>query len=101
MVNKLGHKLAGVEEYGQKAVQKICDYRPDIVLLDVMLKDSFNGIDVAREIQKIYNPIIIYVTGNSDEAHKSRAEQHGFHDFIAKPVSLNRLKSSFESLQEQ
>lgn len=99
MVHKLGHELAGVESYGQKAVQKICTQRPDIVLLDVMLKDSFNGIDVAREIKKVYEPVIIYVTGNSDDAHKSRADKHGYYDFIPKPISLHRLKLSIESIR--
>lgn len=98
MAKKLGLEFKGAESYGRKAVKKICEQRPDIVLLDVMLKDSFDGIDVAREIQKVYEPVIIYVTGNSDERHISRAEKHGFYDYITKPVSLHRLQSSIESL---
>jgi CheY-like chemotaxis protein len=54
---------------------------------------------VAKRIKQIYDPVIIYITGNSDDAHKSRAEEHGFHDFISKPVSIHKLKESIESIK--
>lgn len=99
MVQKLGHQIIGTEAYGKNAVNEILRTMPDIVLLDVMLKDSFNGIDVAREIRQNYDPIIIYITGNSDEKHKSKARELGFHDYIPKPISIYKLKQSFESIQ--
>lgn len=99
MVKKLGINHIGTEAYGEDAVSKILSDKPDIVLLDVMLKDSFNGIDVAKKITQVYKPTIIYITGNSDEAHKTRAQEHGFHDFITKPISMFKLKESIESIQ--
>lgn len=81
-----------VEENGIKAAAQIIAKKPASVFLDVMLADSFDGICVAREIKKVYNPIIIYVMGNSDQKTKNRAEEIGFHDFITKPVSLSSLK---------
>ena len=98
MVSKLGIHLKGTEAYGEVAVERILNEKPDIVLLDVMLKDSFNGISVAREIKQHYDPVIIYITGNSDDANKKRAETIGYFDFIPKPVSLARLKITIESI---
>ncbi|REL33131.1 response regulator [Rhodohalobacter sp. SW132] len=92
LLNKLGLQLVGMQENGNKAVTQIIEKKPAIVFLDIMLTDSFDGICVAREIKKVYNPIIVYVTGNSDHQTKNRAEEIGFHDFISKPVSLGRLK---------
>lgn len=99
MVKKLGFQHIGTEAYGEDALEQILQKKPDIVLLDIMLKDSFNGIDVAREIKQVYDPAIIYITGNSDQAHKSRASEHGFHDYICKPVSIYKLKESIDSIQ--
>lgn len=99
MVHKLGLELTGIEAYGKEAVSKITSIKPDIVLLDVMLKDSFDGINVAKEIKKSYQPIIIYVTGNSDRANKNRAEKFGYHDYISKPVSFAELKSSIQAIE--
>lgn len=99
MVKKLGLLHIGTEAYGEDAVRQILEEKPDIVLLDVMLKDSFNGIDVAKEITNVYDPVIIYITGNSDDKHKSRAEEFGFHDFIAKPISMFTLKETIQSIQ--
>jgi len=98
MIRKLGLELSGIEAYGKNAVERILDLKPDIVLLDIMLKDSFDGINVAKEIKKIYQPIIIYVTGNSDNRNKKRAEQYGFHDYITKPVSFSELKYSLTAV---
>lgn len=98
MVNKLGHDHLGTEAYGETAVQEILKIKPDVVLLDIMLKDSFNGIEVAREIKQEYDPIIIYITGNSDEVHKSKARKFGFHDYISKPVSLYKLREAIDSI---
>jgi DNA-binding response OmpR family regulator len=99
MVKKLGLHLIGTESHGEDAVKKILQNKPDVVLLDDMLKDSFNGIDVARNIKQEYDPIIIYITGNSDKAHKSKAKKHGYHDYISKPISLQKLKRSIEAIK--
>lgn len=99
MIKKLGLQHIGSEAYGEVAISRILEEKPDIVLLDVMLMDSTNGIDVAKRIKEVYDPVIIYITGNSDDAHKSRAEEHGFHDFISKPISIHKLKDSIDSIQ--
>lgn len=98
MVSKLGLCLKGTEACGEIAVERILNEKPDIVLLDVMLKDSFNGISVAKKIKQNYDPIIIYITGNSDDVNKKRAQRIGYYDFITKPVSLDRLKDTIESI---
>ena len=99
MVKKLGLQHIGTEASGKSAVEKILSKKPDIVLLDIMLKDSVNGIDVARKIKQEYDPIVIYITGNSDDVHKSKALEHGYHDYIPKPVSMYQLKHSIESIE--
>lgn len=99
MVTKMGFEVTGTEAYGNEAVNSILEHKPDIILLDVMLKDSFDGISVAEEIKKVYQPIIIYITGNSDETNINRAKKFGFHDYITKPVSLNELRNSILSIE--
>lgn len=99
MTSKLGLKLTGIEAYGKNAVKRILDIKPDIVLMDIMLKDSFDGINVVKEIKKIYQPIVIYVTGNSDNFNIKRAKQYGFHDYMTKPISYAELKYSIQTIE--
>jgi CheY-like chemotaxis protein len=99
MVKKLGLQHIGTEATGISAIEKIIKEKPDIVLIDIMLKDSVNGIDVARRIKKEYDPVVIYITGNSDHAHRKKAQKHGYHDYIPKPVSIYQLKHSIESIE--
>lgn len=42
-VKKFGLQYIGTEAYGYAAVEMILSNKPEIVLLDIMLKDSFNG----------------------------------------------------------
>jgi len=99
MVSKLGIEISGIEASGRNAVERILELKPDIILLDIMLKDSFDGINVAREIKKTYHPVIIYVTGNSDSSNKKRASLYGFHDYITKPISFTELKYSIQAIE--
>lgn len=100
MVSKLGFDCKGKSDNGKHAVEEILQIKPDIILMDVMLKDTYDGIDVARIIKSHYDPVIIYVSGNSDGIHKNRAEKYGYHDFIAKPVSIHKLKQAFDTIGE-
>lgn len=99
MTKVLGLKHIGTEDSGQLAVTRILKNKPDIVLLDVNLNDSVSGIEVAKQIKEVYDPIIIYITGNSDFMHKSLAKKHGFHDYIVKPISVQKLKNSLGAIQ--
>lgn len=94
MVQKIGYEVVGTSESGRESIQLIKEKTPDLVLMDISLKDQIDGIQVAGEILKHYSPSIIYITGNSDKAHKLRAEEIGYHDFLVKPVNMNELKSS-------
>lgn len=100
MVDKLDVQITGTAASGEQALQRILHLKPDIILMDIMLKGSVDGINVTKEIYKIYQPAIIYITGNSDRASKTRAEKFGYHDYINKPVSLNQLKDSIYSVDD-
>lgn len=100
IVQNLGHEVAGIEQNGKEAVKKIKKYRPDAILMDILLKDNLDGISVTQEVKKTYQPFIIYVTGNSDDANRLRAEQFGFHDYLIKPVTISRLSHSIQSIAQ-
>lgn len=49
IVENLGHEVAGIEQNGKEAVKKIKKYRPDTILMDILLKDNLDGISVPRK----------------------------------------------------
>lgn len=98
MVQKIGYEVSGTSEYGSESIKKIKENKPSVILMDIALKDQVDGITVASEVTKLYSPAIIYITGNSDESTRKRAEEFGYHEFLAKPVDFNQLKSSIMSI---
>jgi DNA-binding response OmpR family regulator len=86
-----------------QAIESASEFDPDIIVLDVCLKNKSSGINAAKVIRKngIKCPII-FTTGNSFEQTKGEMEKiENTHLFI-KPVDvdqlLNYIKNNFESV---
>jgi len=99
MIKKMEYDIIGSAVAGSEAIEKINELRPDIIIMDISLKDDIDGITVAEHITEKYSPHIIYVTGNSDSTNRNRAKKIGFHEYLIKPVSFTELASSFNALE--
>ncbi|TVR25901.1 MAG: response regulator [Balneolaceae bacterium] len=91
--------LVGVEPCGKEAILKIAQLRPDIIWIDTPLSDCPDGVSIARNIRKIYQPIIIGLTGDQNPKSRSQAKSIGFHDCLVKPLSVSKVKSSVQSIR--
>ncbi len=60
-----GHKVLGTCDKGADAIQKAKELKPQIILMDIMLKDNISGCDAALEIRKSIDTKIIFLTGYS------------------------------------
>lgn len=81
---------------GEKALDKISDIHPDLVLMDIMLKGNMDGIQTAKEIRSLYDIPIIYLTSYSDKETLERAKQTEPYGYILKPFEEKELVSSIE-----
>jgi two-component system, OmpR family, response regulator RegX3 len=75
---------------GVKAVEYVRSWRPDLVLLDLMLP-GMPGTDVCREIRRIGRTPIVMVTAKDTEADKVLGLELGADDYITKPFSMREL----------
>ena len=94
MIDRLGHHLCGTAIEGSEAIKKILESSPDLVLMDIQLKDDIDGIQVVETLKKENDIQVIYITGNSDSKFKKRAEKFGFVDYLIKPISYDVLSES-------
>jgi CheY-like chemotaxis protein len=51
-LKKLGYNVPMVVNTGEDAIQAAGEHRPDLVLMDIMLKGEMSGIDAAEKIKK-------------------------------------------------
>jgi len=73
------------------ALEKYYNYKPDILVLDVMLPDG-NGFDLARQIRNIDTQIpIIFLTSRSQVHDVVEGFESGGNDYLKKPFSIEEL----------
>lgn len=92
----LGYEVTGIIPRGEEAIMHVEETQPDIVLLDINLKGTLDGIETAQAMQKIGDIPIIYVTANTDEATFNRAKETRPYAFIAKPIKNIDLQRAIE-----
>jgi len=82
------------------ALELIVTEKPDLVLIDIRLSGSKDGIDLANEINSIYAIPFIFLTSDSDPATIERAKKTHPAAYLLKPFSKADLYSTIEiSLQ--
>jgi two-component system KDP operon response regulator KdpE len=75
---------------GEEALEKLRDYHPDLVLLDMNMP-GMGGLAACREIRAGTGVGIIMLTVRNTEADKVEALDAGADDFINKPFSTPEL----------
>jgi CheY-like chemotaxis protein len=94
MIKKLGHHVIEKVITGQGAIDSTFEHNPDLILMDIQLKDDIDGISAMEEIRNKSDVNVIYITGNSDQYNLSRAEKTNFVDYLVKPIQMSHLKKS-------
>ena len=71
---------------GEDALAAALEYKPDLVLLDVMMPkvSGFDVLDIMRNTPEITNVKVIMLTALSQEADKQRAQELGVDDYLVK-----------------
>jgi PAS domain S-box-containing protein len=90
-LESLGYAVVGIADSGEKAVAEATRLRPDLVLMDIRLKGSMDGIQAAQQIwESLFLPVI-YVTGHSDRSTLERAKITAPFGYVLKPVKEKEL----------
>lgn len=96
MVERIGYHVIDSVLSGEDAVRKTLDLHPDLILMDIKLKGAIDGIDAAKQILKMVDIPIIYLTAYGDEDTVQRAKQTEPFAYIIKPFNEFSLRSSIE-----
>lgn len=68
-----------------------------VCLLDVMLPDG-NGYEICKEIRKISDVPVLFLTACDDEVHTVLALEQGADDYIAKPFRIRELLARMKAV---
>ncbi len=81
----LGYTVAAMATSGEDAILKAMADRPDLVLMDIVLKGEVDGIEAAEKIRSLFHIPVIYLTAHADEATLQRARVTEPFGYIVKP----------------
>lgn len=80
-----GYNITGIASNLDRAIELLNFRLPDIVLLDITLKQNTSGLDVAKAINKDYHIPFIYITSYSDQKTVDEAIETDPAGYIVKP----------------
>jgi DNA-binding NarL/FixJ family response regulator len=95
-LRKLGYRIAGKARNGDKALDLLASSHPDLVLLDIDIKGTRSGIDLARIIREKYNYPFVFLTAFSDRDTLSQLKDTMPYGYIVKPFSRGELLTTIE-----
>jgi len=86
-VEALGHTVVGIAISADQAVMVAEREKPDLVLMDIRLSGTRDGIDAAVEIRERHGIESIFVTANTDPATLQRARSINPLGVLHKPLT--------------
>jgi len=88
-----GFQVVDMVTSGEEAICVAEAERPDVVLMDINLHGSIDGIFAAREIIGRLGIPVIFMTGYDDEKTLRAAEEVGPLAFLVKPLDAELLRN--------
>lgn len=92
----LGYQISAIASSGDEAVRMAEEASPDLVLMDVRLSGTMDGVEASRRIQEKRPIPILYVTAYPDVFLKSPAEMEKPSMCITKPFYSPVLQRAIE-----
>jgi diguanylate cyclase (GGDEF)-like protein/PAS domain S-box-containing protein len=96
MLKSLGYDVSGVVSSGEQAIQKVAETSPHLVLMDIVLKGSIDGIKAAETIWAKFNVPVVYLTAYADEPTLQRAKLTKPFGYLLKPFEERDLQTTIE-----
>jgi len=100
VLKKEGYRVISADD-GKKAVQKVIENDPDIILLDIRMPEM-DGIQVLEKVREL-NPStpVIIITAFTDIKNAVRAMKLGAYDYLIKPFDNSELLLIIERALEK
>ncbi|MBF0472463.1 MAG: response regulator [Nitrospirae bacterium] len=86
-----GYVVTSIAAEGFDAIEQVKLSMPDIILMDITLRGSMDGIETIKQINSIYDIPVIYLTANVNDNIIERAQITEPFGYLIKPVDVKEL----------
>jgi CheY-like chemotaxis protein len=95
-LQQLGYTVIAVVGSGLEALQQALEHCPEVVLMDIRLQGTMDGIEAAAAIHQQLEVKIIYMSAYIDQATRVRTEATHPSAFLEKPFTDRHLQQALQ-----
>ncbi|WP_414526418.1 ATP-binding protein [Nodularia chucula] len=95
-LTQLGYMVTGKASSGEVAIAKALETKPQLVLMDIILKGNMDGIAAAASIRDQLDIPVIFLTAYGDDQTLQRAKLTQPFGYVVKPFTAKDLKIAVE-----
>jgi PAS domain S-box-containing protein len=92
----MGYDVLGSHASGADCLRQASECRPDLVLMDVRIKGTMDGIHTAKLLRSRFDVPVVFLTAYGDDETLRRAREAGPHGYILKPFRASDLRAGVE-----
>lgn len=101
ILSRIGYNVVGVTGDGDKALEIISKTRPNLLLADIGVSGSIDGIEVANRARERWETPTVFLTAYSDSATMQRARVTEPYGYLVKPFAEQELHATIEIALQQ
>lgn len=95
-LSNLGYNVVASADNGEDAISMAMKFKPDLALMDIMIKGDMNGIAAAEEIKRNMDIPVVFLTAYADESTLNEAKMAEPHGYILKPFKDVDIQTAIE-----
>jgi putative two-component system response regulator len=95
-LKELGYMVCSTASTGDEAIRNVGEDRPDLILMDIVLKSKMDGIEAAERITSQLDIPVIYLTAYTNQEYIERAKQTKPFGYMVKPFKQKELYANIE-----
>ena len=96
ILNRMGYNVVATAISGEEAIELAATSQPDLVLMDIRLRDSMDGVETAQQLLIQFGIRVIYLTAHADESTLQRAKITEPLGYLVKPFEERELRGTIE-----
>jgi len=93
-LTRSGYDVCDLVATGEEAVERVKQEKPDLVIMDVFLNGSVNGIEAAAQIRSGSDIPIVFITGYEEGKLIEQIKSVTSSTYLIKPIAPKALESA-------
>ncbi|MBW4471338.1 MAG: response regulator transcription factor [Stenomitos rutilans HA7619-LM2] len=95
-LTQMSYEVVGIAVKARTVMQQVAETMPDLVLMDINLQGTQDGVQAASAIRDRFQTPVIYITAYSDSSTLEKVKQTNPFGYVLKPFNQQDLRVAIE-----